>query len=165
MCVCRRLVLVCVFVWGSNIYRLIHVSDDESGLELEPSPSAGVASKLRGLSAYERTALAEKFDKILSSDSNMTRALGCLLIYLTVSADPPKFCTVNAMAKNGKIFCDCLSSQATKLCPHVVAVAVKGDLVSSFVSWFNSSDKKVNLDAILNHNIGVRNASKAHRRT
>ena len=60
-------------------------------------------------------------------------------IEVTASADPRRFHTVNAAAKSGKISCDCLNNQATTLCSHAIAVAIKGDHVSEFVKWFKSS--------------------------
>ena len=129
------------------------------------SPCAVLVSELRGLSVYERTSLVEKAHRVLSIDSNISRAPGSLRIYLTVSADPSKFCTVNATAKNGKISCDCLNGQATGLCEHILAVVTKGELANGFLKWFNSAERKVNLDAVLNHGISARNGAKARRRT
>ena len=145
---------------------MINVSDYDSEAELEPTAGANVVSALHGLTTHERITLAKKVEEILSSDTNICRAPGASeKIYLTTASDPKRFHTVTATAKSGKISCDCLTCKSTGLCFHAIAVAVKGDLVNDFVSWFNKSNSKVNLDVVLNHGIAAANGSKPSRRT
>ena len=51
------------------------------------------------------------------------------------------------------------------LSSHAIAVAIKGDHVSEFVKWFNSTKQNFDLDAVLNDGIKARNAAKSSRRT
>ena len=123
-------------------------------------PHCLVSRQLSGLKC------CKKVNEILSSDSNICRAPGSKeKIYLTASSDPRSFHTVNASAKCGKISCDCLNNQAAALCSHVIAVAIKGDLVEQFSTWFNSSKEILDLHVVLNHGITARNAAKSSQRT